>query len=77
MMSIISGLGTSPVYRLHRTWSQVSPRIRATLQELRTLMASEKNFALYRDTLRRTSPPCVPFLGMSLPRRLYPPGPLT
>ncbi|EAU34260.1 predicted protein [Aspergillus terreus NIH2624] len=66
MMSIISGLGTSPVYRLHRTWSQVNPRIRATLQELRTLMASEKNFALYRDTLRRTSPPCVPFLGIYL-----------
>ncbi|KAL5362864.1 ras guanine nucleotide exchange factor domain-containing protein [Aspergillus floccosus] len=66
MMSVISGLGTSPVYRLHRTWSQVSPRIRATLHELRTLMASEKNFAKYRETLRRTSPPCVPFLGIYL-----------
>ncbi|KAL4893715.1 ras guanine nucleotide exchange factor domain-containing protein [Aspergillus ambiguus] len=66
MMSIISGLGTSPVYRLHRTWSQVSPRIRETLQEMRDLMASDKNFARYRETLRQTNPPCVPFLGIYL-----------
>ncbi|KAF9885929.1 cell division cycle- protein [Aspergillus nanangensis] len=66
MMSIISGLGTSPVFRLHRTWSQVNPRVREALQEMRGVMSSEKNFARYRETLRRTSPPCVPFLGIYL-----------
>lgn len=36
-----------------------------TLQEMRQLMASTKNFGNYRETLRQTNPPCVPFLGMS------------
>ncbi|PYH92393.1 ras GEF [Aspergillus ellipticus CBS 707.79] len=66
MMSLISGLGTTPIYRLRRTWSQVSPRIRSTLETMRSVMSSERNFTHYRETLRGTSPPCVPFLGIHL-----------
>lgn len=65
MMSIISALGTTPIYRLYMTWPQISPRVMATLEEMRQLMASTKNFGTYRETLRQTNPPCVPFLGMS------------
>ncbi|GKZ36659.1 cell division cycle-protein, partial [Aspergillus brasiliensis] len=62
MMSLISGLGTSPIYRLHRTWTQVNPRMRSLLEDMRNLMSSERNFIKYRDKLRGTSPPCIPFL---------------
>lgn len=64
LMSIVSGLGQSPVFRLRQTWGLVNPRIRNLLEELRDLMSSEKNWAKYREVLRQASPPCVPFLGM-------------
>ncbi|XHG05948.1 hypothetical protein AWENTII_009162 [Aspergillus wentii] len=66
MMSIISGLGTTPVYRLHRTWSQVGGRCLGPLEQMRNLMASTRNFIRYREKLRLTNPPCVPFLGVYL-----------
>ncbi|KAL1853733.1 cell division cycle-related protein [Paecilomyces lecythidis] len=65
-ISIISGLGTAPVYRLGRTWSQVSERTCAVLEPVRNLVASTKNFHQYRETLRLASPPCIPFLGVYL-----------
>ncbi|KAK1147946.1 hypothetical protein N8T08_000462 [Aspergillus melleus] len=66
LMSIISGLGLTPVYRLQFTWSQVSRRTLATLEDLRQLMSSSRNFVQYRETLRDSEPPCVPFLGIYL-----------
>lgn len=67
MMSIISALATTPIYRLYMTWPQLSPRVRGTLEEMRDLMSSTKNFGKYRETLRSTHPPCVPFLGKFFP----------
>ncbi|THC92905.1 hypothetical protein EYZ11_007629 [Aspergillus tanneri] len=61
-MSIISGLGQTPVYRLRSTWRQVSKHVLATLEELRQLLESSKNFAKYREILCGTTSPCVPFL---------------
>lgn len=63
MMSIISGLGTTPIYRLYMTWPQINPRVRGVLEDMKQLMTSTKNFSKYRETLRLTNPPCIPFLG--------------
>ncbi|PYI09247.1 ras GEF [Aspergillus sclerotiicarbonarius CBS 121057] len=64
--TIISALSTAPIYRLHRTWSQVSSRSRTLLADLQALMSSERNFAKYRDALRLAVLPCIPFLGVFL-----------
>lgn len=64
MMSLISGLATSPIYRLHRTWTQVSPKTRKLLEDMQSLMSSDKNFIKYREKLRAAGPPRIPFLGM-------------
>ena len=66
IMSILAGLNSSPVHRLSRTWELVSPRTKASLDMLRTTMASTRNFAHYRDLLRTLQPPCIPFLGCYL-----------
>lgn len=63
LTSIISALGTAPIHRLSRTWSQVSSRTTTVLEELRKLMASTKNFGEYRDKLHSANPPCIPFFG--------------
>ncbi|RAL03245.1 Ras-GEF domain-containing protein, partial [Aspergillus ibericus CBS 121593] len=64
--TIISALGTTPIYRLQRTWSHLPPRYRTLLADMQSLMSSERNFAKYRDTLRGASLPCIPFLGVYL-----------
>ncbi|KKK14636.1 hypothetical protein AOCH_006088 [Aspergillus ochraceoroseus] len=66
LTSIISALGTAPIHRLSRTWSQVSGRTSAILEQMRKLMASTKNFGEYRETLHLANPPCIPFFGVYL-----------
>ena len=71
----MSGLDSAPIYRLDRTWSQVSERSCNLLEPLRQLMSSTSNFGVYRDALRVAVPPCIPFLGVFAPphTRLIPP----
>ncbi|KAK0673856.1 putative cell division control protein 25 CDC25 [Cercophora samala] len=66
LTSIISALGTAPIARLKRTWDQVPQRIHATLETMRKLMASTKNFGEYREALHAQQPPCIPFFGVYL-----------
>ncbi|KAK2762933.1 hypothetical protein FQN53_007415 [Emmonsiellopsis sp. PD_33] len=66
LTSIISALGTAPIHRLNRTWAQVSARTSATLEHMRRLMASTKNFGEYREALHLANPPCIPFFGVYL-----------
>ncbi|KAM7207366.1 Ras guanine nucleotide exchange factor domain containing protein [Naviculisporaceae sp. PSN 640] len=66
LTSIISALGTAPIARLKRTWDQVPARIHATLETMRKLMASTKNFGEYREALHVANPPCIPFFGVYL-----------
>ncbi|EOD48373.1 putative cell division control protein cdc25 protein [Neofusicoccum parvum UCRNP2] len=66
LTSIISALGTAPIHRLNRTWTAVNARTMTTLENMRKLMGSTKNFAEYRDTLHKANPPCIPFFGVYL-----------
>ncbi|KAI0024883.1 ras guanine nucleotide exchange factor domain-containing protein [Xylariomycetidae sp. FL0641] len=66
LTSIISALGTAPIARLKRTWDQVPARTQAVLETMRRLMASQKNFGEYRETLHAANPPCIPFFGVYL-----------
>ncbi|KAI9828806.1 MAG: hypothetical protein M1832_001911 [Thelocarpon impressellum] len=66
LTSIISALSTAPIHRLGRTWHQVHTRTQSTLEQMRSLMASTKNFAEYRETLHLANPPCIPFFGVYL-----------
>ncbi|KAL9583271.1 MAG: hypothetical protein Q9203_005148 [Teloschistes exilis] len=66
LTSIISALGTAPVHRLQRTWSQVNARTMSVLEQMRRLMGSTKNFGEYRETLHMANPPCLPFFGVYL-----------
>ncbi|KAH8879875.1 ras GEF [Thozetella sp. PMI_491] len=66
LTSIISALGTAPITRLKRTWDQVPQRTQTTLEAMRKLMSSTKNFAEYREALHVANPPCIPFFGVYL-----------
>lgn len=66
LTSIISALGSAPIHRLNRTWAQVNARTTQTLELMRKLMGSTKNFMEYRDALHKANPPCIPFFGIYL-----------
>ncbi|KAK4505207.1 hypothetical protein PRZ48_003170 [Zasmidium cellare] len=66
LTSIISALGSAPIHRLNRTWAQVNARTTQTLESMRKLMGSTKNFLEYRESLHKANPPCIPFFGIYL-----------
>lgn len=66
LTSIISALGSAPIHRLNRTWGQVNARTTQTLESMRKLMGSTKNFLEYRESLHKANPPCIPFFGIYL-----------
>ncbi|OAA64259.1 cell division control protein [Niveomyces insectorum RCEF 264] len=66
LTSIISALGTAPIARLKRTWDIVPQKTQSTLESMRKLMASTKNFGEYREALHAANPPCIPFFGVYL-----------
>ncbi len=62
--SIISAMGTAPIDRLKRTWDGIPPKMIASLESMRKLMAGAHNFSEYRQALHHAVPPCVPFFGV-------------
>lgn len=66
LTAILSALGSSPIHRLGRTWNAIDKKQRERIEQLKDLMASSKNFNIYRDVLRCSQPPCIPFLGVCL-----------
>ncbi|KAL3468181.1 ras guanine nucleotide exchange factor domain-containing protein [Aspergillus heterothallicus] len=66
VVSILSGLESAPIYRLGRTWAMVTERTCSILEPLQTLVSSDQNYQVYRNALRRSVPPCIPFLGLFL-----------
>ncbi|WPH01930.1 Hypothetical protein R9X50_00478400 [Acrodontium crateriforme] len=66
LTSIMSALGSAPIFRLSRTWTQVNARTTQTLESMRKLMLNTKNFAEYREAIHRANPPCIPFFGIYL-----------
>eukprot|EP01105_Mastigella_eilhardi_P023149 TRINITY_DN578_c1_g2_i1.p1 TRINITY_DN578_c1_g2~~TRINITY_DN578_c1_g2_i1.p1 ORF type:complete len:1292 (+),score=322.03 TRINITY_DN578_c1_g2_i1:441-3878(+) len=63
ILEILSGLQTSPVYRLKKTWAAISPYHQKTFTELKALTAHDQSYAALRQCLHNLSPPCVPYLG--------------
>lgn len=64
MWAIVSALNSEPIYRLQRTWDLLCPRARDKLAKLQDIATPLRNFAAYRQQLRRTEPPCIPFFGL-------------
>jgi son of sevenless len=63
MVAIISGLNNPPIRRLKRTWDLLNSKFRSLLGACEMTIDTGKNFANYRTTLAKVSPPCIPFIG--------------
>lgn len=63
MNAILSGLGSSAVFRLQTTKELLSARLVKKYDKLQALMSSSGNFQNYRNALRAAGHPAVPYLG--------------
>lgn len=66
MTAVISGLHSSTIHRMKKTWELVSPKTRSKLDSMNQLMTSSRNFNEYRDLLSSVQLPAVPFFGVYL-----------
>ena len=66
LMAVICSLNSSTILRLKRTWDQVSPKTKATLETLKGVVDCSRNYAVLRQRLSNTATPCLPFVGTYL-----------
>jgi son of sevenless-like protein len=66
VMEIVSGLESSSIHRLQKTWMRIPQTAKTMLEELKGLMSQNGNFKLFRTTLKNATPPCLPYLGVYL-----------
>jgi hypothetical protein len=65
-MAIRSALDSTSIARLRKTWDYVSGKYRALWEPIYRATDSQRNFAEYRQRLKATVAPCLPFLGVYL-----------
>lgn len=66
LMAILAGLGNAAVHRLKFTKEEQPVAVQRVLGDLSKIMSNEQAFRLYRETLVRADPPCIPYLGVYL-----------
>ncbi|KND01618.1 uncharacterized protein SPPG_03416 [Spizellomyces punctatus DAOM BR117] len=63
LMAVLAGVNSAAVLRLRQTRKLLQNRQSyRNYQALEKLMSSERSFAIYRQTLRRSDLPCIPYL---------------
>jgi len=71
VMEITSGLLNNSVFRLKKTWEQLQNKTKKKFDAMTKLMSNETNYRSYRDGLRSSNPPVVPYFGMYLTDLIY------
>jgi len=66
VMEILSALNCSSVHRLKQTWDLLPTKSFEVYESLVKLMDSEGNFNNYREALKKSRSPIVPYLGKTL-----------
>ncbi|XP_041417440.1 ras-specific guanine nucleotide-releasing factor RalGPS1 isoform X1 [Xenopus laevis] len=72
LMAVVSGLQSTPIYRLTKTWALLSRKDKATFEKLEYVVSKEDNYKRLRDyinSLKMT--PCIPYLGIYLSDLTY------
>jgi son of sevenless-like protein len=64
MWIITSALDSTPIHRLKHTWAEIDKNSLADYQECMTTMSTERAYRVYREKIKFTQPPCVPYLGV-------------
>jgi hypothetical protein len=66
LFAVVSGLNNPSVMRLNQTMAELPPRSREVLNDLSTIISKDNNYGTYREVLRFSATPCIPFLGKEI-----------
>jgi len=66
LMTILSSLESTAIYRLKKTFESVNSKLLNSLNDMKCTMTHENNFSTFRHTLHNETPPCIPYLGVYL-----------
>ncbi|KAJ3271028.1 hypothetical protein HDV01_007109 [Terramyces sp. JEL0728] len=66
LTAILAAFNAEKLARQSRTWKELSSKYHDVLKALRHLMSADNNFAAYKSTLYKSTPPCIPFIGIYL-----------
>ncbi|RCH91014.1 hypothetical protein CU098_004780, partial [Rhizopus stolonifer] len=66
LMAIRSALDSTSIARLKKTWDYLSMKYKLMWEPIYRATDSQRNFAEYRQRLKTTVAPCLPFLGVYL-----------
>ena len=69
-MALVAALQTSSIVRLKKTWEGLPNKYRAIMDNLLSLTDHRKNFSEYRNALKNSPPPALPFIGAKILRSL-------
>ncbi|KAJ3181126.1 hypothetical protein HDU85_003831 [Gaertneriomyces sp. JEL0708] len=72
LMAVLAGINSAAVLRLRQTFKLLRSRQSyRNYLALEKLMSSERSFHYYRQSLKRSELPCIPYLGVFLRDLLY------
>ncbi|KAJ3445212.1 guanine nucleotide exchange factor [Anaeramoeba flamelloides] len=66
VQEIIAGLNNAAIFRLKKSWKEISNSLKEKWQKLIALMSRENSYCLIRDELSSIDPPGLPYIGMYL-----------
>jgi len=65
-MEITSGLNSSAVFRLTKSWESLSPQVLSSFNKMKDQLAHDGSYKNLRDLLHNRQPPCIPYFGIYL-----------
>lgn len=66
LMALVSGLSSTSVSRLTKTWEALGSKQQNLFNSLQAITVPEKNFTVLRDRMSTSAPPKIPYIGTSL-----------
>ncbi len=61
---MVSGLQSTPIYRLQRTWRHVPKKDKSSFDKMANFLSDDENRKLLREHMDEAKLPCIPHLGV-------------
>lgn len=65
-LQVLAALSNASVSRLKKTWELLPTSSSESFNDLGQVMSSQSSFKLYRERLRASAPPSIPYIGVYL-----------